>query len=491
MARRTNRVTVDGSLAVRRESSPIAMPSDRPSASRMRAVASRRWSASASRRSPSAIWVSMPSSSDSGRYAMVALILQLAFPGRHQARARRPSSGDGGRPLGTAVPCPRRSPRSPRRPGARRAGGRGRSARGVRRGGRAPAPRRGGGRGSGRRRGSSRGGGRRRSWSRPRRSVASASWMRTSVSVSTEAVASSSTRIAGSRTSARANATSWRSPSERLPPRSRISSSRPARQPRDEAVGPHGAQRAVDALARDRRVAQADVLEQRAREEEDVLEHDADAGAQRARRVVAHVAAVDEDAPARHVVLPRDQVDDARLPGAGRPDERRRRARPAPRTRCPSGRARPRRRRSARPRTRRGPRARRPRPRPARRGTCRLGVHELEDALGGDQRLEQAVEVLGEVAQRLEEEVDEQGELEELARRDAAVARSGGRRSAPRARSRPPGGSPPRGRRTRSRTRGLVGLEQPLRVAGVAGSRDRSARPKSRVTRRPPIDSWT
>ena len=60
-----------------------------------------------------------------------------------------------------------------------------------------------------------------------------------------------------------------------------------------------------------------DVVADRDREEERLVLDDADRGAQRAERHVAHVVAVDLDGPAGHVVEPREEPGDRRLARAG------------------------------------------------------------------------------------------------------------------------------------------------------------------------------
>src|SRR3989442_6369692 len=92
--------------------------------------------------------------------------------------------------------------------------------------------------------------------------------------------------------------------------------------PLDELVRVHEAGRGADLLVADRRVVQPDVRRDRAREDERVLEHDADVPAHVALPQLADVNAVEEDAPLLHVVEARDEADDRGLPRPGGADDR-------------------------------------------------------------------------------------------------------------------------------------------------------------------------
>jgi hypothetical protein len=70
------------------------------------------------------------------------------------------------------------------------------------------------------------------------------------------------------------------------------------------------------------RGAEPDVAADGAREEMDVLQHESEASPKVARSMLADVDAVDRDAPLLHVVEAQQQVDDRRLAGPSRPDER-------------------------------------------------------------------------------------------------------------------------------------------------------------------------
>ena len=157
-----------------------------------------------------------------------------------------------------------------------------------------------------------------------RRSVA---WISSSTRESTDEVASSSSRIFGSESSA---------------PRERDALALAARerealladhgvvavgQPQDELVRFGRARRGLDLLARRVGPAEADVGGDRVGEEERVLEHHADVAAQRVEVNVANVDAVDRDPARVHVVEARQHQRDRRLARARAADERDRLAR--------------------------------------------------------------------------------------------------------------------------------------------------------------------
>ena len=73
---------------------------------------------------------------------------------------------------------------------------------------------------------------------------------------------------------------------------------------------------------RDLRAAERDVAGDVAAEEEDVLQHDADVAAQLPEVPLADVDTVDAHVAAAHVVETRQQLDERRLAGAGRADDR-------------------------------------------------------------------------------------------------------------------------------------------------------------------------
>ena len=98
------------------------------------------------------------------------------------------------------------------------------------------------------------------------------------------------------------------------------------RQHPDERLGMRGARRGEHRLHRDIGPAVGDVVAHRVVEQDDLLGDEADLAAQRRQGHVAHVAAVDEQRPLGHVVETRQQVHQARLAGAARPDQRHDRA---------------------------------------------------------------------------------------------------------------------------------------------------------------------
>ena len=94
------------------------------------------------------------------------------------------------------------------------------------------------------------------------------------------------------------------------------------RQPRHEVVRVRRARRLLDFGVGGVEPAVAQVVGDRAGKEHGILQHDADALAQRPDLVAVHVDAVDEHASGRCVVEPRNQADERRLAGAGQADER-------------------------------------------------------------------------------------------------------------------------------------------------------------------------
>ena len=73
---------------------------------------------------------------------------------------------------------------------------------------------------------------------------------------------------------------------------------------------------------RDRFVAQADVLFDRAGEDERILQHETDVPPHALLPRLRDVHAIEQDAPLLDVVEAQEQVDQAGLAGARRPDER-------------------------------------------------------------------------------------------------------------------------------------------------------------------------
>ena len=95
----------------------------------------------------------------------------------------------------------------------------------------------------------------------------------------------------------------------------------PCGQPIDEPVGSHGRGCAPDVGVPEPRLTEADVRRDAAREEVDVLQHEAEERPHVLERELADVGPVHEDASAADVVEPHQQVDDRRLAGARRPDD--------------------------------------------------------------------------------------------------------------------------------------------------------------------------
>ena len=103
-------------------------------------------------------------------------------------------------------------------------------------------------------------------------SIACSTWC--SVPGSRLEVASSSTSTDGSASAARASDTSWRSPADNRRPRSRTSVSRPSGNARKRSRRPSTASALLDVVVGGLRPADADVVAQRAREEEALLGDD-------------------------------------------------------------------------------------------------------------------------------------------------------------------------------------------------------------------------
>ncbi len=90
----------------------------------------------------------------------------------------------------------------------------------------------------------------------------------------------------------------------------------------DEPVGVDGARGVHRALARNRRVAERDVVVDRPGEDVEILQHHADAAAQVAGVDVVQVDAVEEDLAVGEIVETPQQPDERALAGAGRTDDR-------------------------------------------------------------------------------------------------------------------------------------------------------------------------
>ena len=129
---------------------------------------------------------------------------------------------------------------------------------------------------------------------RPTMSRSSASRITASVRESIDAVGSSRIRMPAFFRNARAMQSRWRSPPDRRTPRSPICVSYPSGKVRDEFVRVGGGCGRDDLVRRGVEAAVADVVGDRAREQQRLLRHDADVVAERLERERADVAAVDE-----------------------------------------------------------------------------------------------------------------------------------------------------------------------------------------------------
>ena len=157
---------------------------------------------------------------------------------------------------------------------------------------------------------------------RPRISRSSAPSTTASVPGSRFDVASSSTSTAGSTSAARASDTSWRSPADSREPRSRTGGREPVRERLEPLEHTDRVERGPHVVVGRVRAGDAQVVGDRAVEQEALLGHDDDALAQRRERRVAQIDAAERDRPVVRVVQARHQLGHRRLAGAGRADER-------------------------------------------------------------------------------------------------------------------------------------------------------------------------
>ena len=151
--------------------------------------------------------------------------------------------------------------------------------------------------------------------------LVSASRTRISVSVSTLEVASSRIRILGLCASARAKEMSCFWPVESVLPRSCTGSLNPLGSVRMKSARFTSSAACSTCFVGDPVGAEADVLLDRAGEQERILQHDAEAAAQIVEIHVADVDAVDADRALLHVVEAQQQRDDRGLAGAGVADD--------------------------------------------------------------------------------------------------------------------------------------------------------------------------
>ena len=158
---------------------------------------------------------------------------------------------------------------------------------------------------------------------RPRMTSRRPARIRASVVASTDAVASSRTRMRGSIRSARAIAMRCRCPPDSVIPRSPITVSYPCGQVfDDEVMGLRRARRRLDRLVRSVRQAEGDVVAHRRREEKRILGDDPDLAAQRPTLNVSDVGTVHEHTAARDLVEARNERGQGGLAGASSADQR-------------------------------------------------------------------------------------------------------------------------------------------------------------------------
>ena len=135
-------------------------------------------------------------------------------------------------------------------------------------------------------------------------------------------VASSRIRMRGSASSARAIEISWRSPAESPAPPSRTTWSRPPSNRAATRSTPIACAAAATSSSVASGRAEADVVGDRAAEQERILEHDAELAADRAQLHVAEIGAVDAHRALERVVEAGDQLRGRRLAAARLADER-------------------------------------------------------------------------------------------------------------------------------------------------------------------------
>ena len=154
-----------------------------------------------------------------------------------------------------------------------------------------------------------------------------ARWTRASVLRSRFAVASSSSRIAGSTSSARARQISWRCPAESERPRSVTGWRYPPRSAATNSCAPDRARGALDLLVRCVGTAVGDVVADGPGEEERLLGHVPESPPVRVEVEVGHRDPVDEHPAGVGVVEARHQLHQGGLARAGLADQRDRLAR--------------------------------------------------------------------------------------------------------------------------------------------------------------------
>ena len=129
-------------------------------------------------------------------------------------------------------------------------------------------------------------------------------------------VASSRIRIRGSASRARAIEISWRSPADSPAPPSRTVCAEPGLEAARDPVDADGLRDVGDHLVGRLRPREADVVGDRAREQERVLEHHAELAPVRAQLELAQVVTVDPDRAVVRVVEAADELRGRRLAAA-------------------------------------------------------------------------------------------------------------------------------------------------------------------------------
>ncbi len=142
-----------------------------------------------------------------------------------------------------------------------------------------------------------------------------------SVAGSTELVASSRMSNPGLPTWARANETSWRSPTESDSPRGPTRVCNPAGKVSTQSVSPSSSDRGLDVVVAPAVASGADVLEHREVEQEAVLRNHADGSTAGGRIDVAEVDAVEEDPARVRVRQAGEELGERRLAAPGLSDD--------------------------------------------------------------------------------------------------------------------------------------------------------------------------
>src|SRR4030095_5512755 len=156
---------------------------------------------------------------------------------------------------------------------------------------------------------------------RPLMSPASACWTRNSLSASRSEVASSRIRMGGSLRNARAMVSRWAWPPDSRTPRSPTWVANRSGNAGDELHCLRHPSGPLDLFGRRARFPVGDIEADRVLEQEGLLAHDPDEGAERVPGHLAHVVPIDRDPTRRHVVEAQQELHESRLAGTGHAHE--------------------------------------------------------------------------------------------------------------------------------------------------------------------------